>query len=148
MSKSKKYYDPENIIKDFGADAARLYFIHVSEKDIQWSEEGITSSFKFIQKLWNLNSKILEEIKKNHTEDTDENFEKYTNKYLKMITKNLENFSYNKIIANLYEMYSYINDKIKKPYSKKTLVKNYEKILISMIPIIPHFSNECLSVIE
>ena len=109
MSKSKKNtIDPENIIKDFGADAARLFILSDSppEKDIQWSEEGITSSFKFIQKLWNLNSKILEEIKKNHTEDTDENFEKYTNKYLKMITKNLENFSYNKIIANLYEMYS------------------------------------------
>ena len=33
---------------------------------------------------------------------------KYTNKFIKKITKNLENFSYNKIIANLHEMYSFI----------------------------------------
>ena len=74
MSKSKKNtIDPENIISNYGADAARLFILSDSppEKDVQWSEEGITSSFKFIQKLWNLNQKILEEIKKNHEEDED-----------------------------------------------------------------------------
>ena len=67
MSKSKKNtIDPENIISNYGADAARLFILSDSppEKDVQWSEEGIISSFKFIQKLWNLNLKILEEIKK------------------------------------------------------------------------------------
>ena len=69
MSKSKKNtIDPEKIILNYGADAARLFILSDSppEKDVQWSEEGIASSFKFVQKLWNLNSKILEEIKKNH----------------------------------------------------------------------------------
>ena len=36
------------------------------EKDVQWSDEGIVASFKFIQKLWNLNLKILSEIEKKH----------------------------------------------------------------------------------
>ena len=69
MSKSKKNtIDPENIISNYGADAARLFILSDSppEKDVQWSEEGIVSSFKFIQKLWNLNNKILDEIKKNN----------------------------------------------------------------------------------
>ena len=79
MSKSKKNtIDPENIISNYGADAARLFILSDSppEKDVQWSEEGIVSSFKFIQKLWNLNLKILSEIKKNHKEDFDNEFEK------------------------------------------------------------------------
>ena len=62
MSKSKKNtIDPENIIENYGADAARLFILSDSppEKDVQWSEEGIASSFKFVQKLWNLNQKIL-----------------------------------------------------------------------------------------
>ena len=62
MSKSKKNtIDPENIISNYGADSARLFILSDSppEKDVQWSEEGIVSSFKFIQKLWNLNSKIF-----------------------------------------------------------------------------------------
>ena len=57
MSKSKKNtIDPENIIANYGADSARLFILSDSppEKDVQWSE-GIISSFKFIQKLWNLN---------------------------------------------------------------------------------------------
>ena len=147
MSKSKKNtIDPENIISNYGADAARLFILSDSppEKDVQWSEEGITSSFKFIQKLWNLNSKIKDEIDKNHTEDSDAEIIKYTNKFLKQITSNLENFSYNKIIANLHEMYSFLFKQINKKYKKDTLIENYEKILISMQPVIPHFSSECL----
>ena len=61
MSKSKKNtIDPEKIIENYGADAARLFILSDSppEKDVQWSEEGIISSFKFIQKLWNLMKKI------------------------------------------------------------------------------------------
>ena len=69
MSKSKKNtIDPEKIISIYGADAVRLFILSDSppEKDVQWSDEGMNSSYKFIQKLWNLNQKILEEIKKNH----------------------------------------------------------------------------------
>ena len=115
---------------------------------MQWSEEGIASSFKFIQKLWNLNKKILDEIKKNHERDSDLELEKYTNKFLKKVTDNLENFSYNKIVANLHEVYSFLIKQINLNYTKNTLIKNYEKILITMMPIIPHFSSECLNLIN
>ena len=91
------------------------------EKDVQWSEEGIVSAFKFIQKLWNLNLKILEEVKKNHEKDTDNDLTKYTNQFLKKITTNLENFGYNKIIANLYEMYAFVSKQINQKYQKKHL---------------------------
>ena len=151
MSKSKRNtIDPENIISDYGADAARLFILSDSppEKDVQWSEEGILSSFKFIQKLWNLNSKINEEIKKNYKEDSNDAITKYTNKFLKNITTNLENFSYNKIIANLHEMYSFLFKQINQKYKKNTLVENYEKILIAMQPVVPHFSNECLETLK
>ena len=151
MSKSKKNtVDPENIISNYGADAARLFILSDSppEKDVQWSDEGIQSSFKFVQKLWNLNSKILGEIKKNHKKDDDDEIIKYTNKLIKKVTENLENFSYNKIVANLHEMYSFLFKKLDNKYSKKTLIENYQKILILMSPVIPHFTNECLEIIK
>ena len=151
MSKSKKNtIDPENIISNYGADAARLFILSDSppEKDVQWSEEGINSSYKFIQKLWNLNIKIIEESNKDHETDYDDKIVKYTNKLIKKITDNLENFSYNKIIANLHEMYSFLIKQIEKPYKKNTLIDNYKNILIMMIPVIPHFSNECLNLLK
>ena len=151
MSKSKKNtIDPENIILNYGADAARLFILSDSppEKDVQWSEEGIVSSFKFIQKLWNFNSKILKEIQKDHKKDHDQEVEKFTNKLIKKVTENLENFSYNKIVANLHEMHTFFSKQIENTYTKKTLKKNYKDILILMSPVIPHFTNECLEIIQ
>ena len=151
MSKSKKNtIDPENIISNYGADAARLFILSDSppEKDVQWSEEGIISSFKFIQKLWNLNSKFLEEMKKEHQKDDDKEISKFTNRLIKKVTENLENFSYNKIVANLHEMYAFMFKALENNYSKKTLIENYQNILIIMSPVIPHLANECLEILN
>ena len=55
MSKSKKnVIDPEKIIENYGADAVRLFILSDSppEKDIQWSEQGMVASYKFINKFW------------------------------------------------------------------------------------------------
>ena len=148
MSKSKKNtIDPENIIENYGADSARLFILSDSppEKDVQWSDEGIASSFKFIQKLWTLNNKFMEEIKKNHQSDSDEKITKYTNLFIKKVTDNLNSFSYNIIIANLHEMYAFFNKEIHNGYTVNTIKENYNKILITMVPIIPHFASECLA---
>jgi leucyl-tRNA synthetase len=70
MSKSKKnIIDPEKIINDFGADAVRLFILSDSppEKDVQWSDSGITSSYKFLQKLWMLHKKIIYQINSSTT---------------------------------------------------------------------------------
>tara|TARA_Y100000816_G_scaffold178484_1_gene128924 strand:- start:1725 stop:4262 length:2538 start_codon:yes stop_codon:yes gene_type:complete len=150
MSKSKRNtIDPENIINNYGADSVRLFILSDSppEKDVQWSNEGINSSYKFIQKLWNLTSSVQNEIKKNHDNDVDESLTKFTNQFLKKILDNLNSFSYNIIIANLYEMYSFLNKEIKKGYTSKTIKENYNKILIAIMPIIPHFASECMEIL-
>ena len=151
MSKSKRNtIDPEKIIKDYGADSVRLFILSDSppEKDVQWSDEGIAASHKFVQKLWGLNSNILEEIKKNHKKDTDEKLHKITNNFINKVTNNLSKFSYNKIIANFYEIYSDLNEIFNKEYSSKTISENYTKILICMLPVIPHYANECIELLK
>ena len=151
MSKSKKNtVDPENIIKNYGADSARLFILSDSppEKDVQWSEEGISASFKFIQKLWNLNKKIFEEIDKNHSQNTNDELEIFTNKFIKKITDNLNNFSYNIIIANFHEAHSFLVKNIDKGYKQDNIKENYGKILTTMMPVIPHFASECLKMID
>ncbi len=151
MSKSKKnIVDPEKIINIYGADAARLFILSDSppEKDVQWSDEGISSSYKFIQKLWTLNKKILEEVEKNHPRDSSDNFSKFTNKFIKKMTVCLENFSYNILIANLHEMQNFLIKEINNNYTKKTLINNFSKILVTMVPIIPHLANECLQLLQ
>jgi leucyl-tRNA synthetase len=151
MSKSKKNtIDPEKIIKEYGADSVRLFILSDSppEKDVQWSDEGIKSSYKFIQKLWVLNQKITEEIKSNHSSNSNHDIEKITNKFLKEVTQNIENFAYNKIIANFHEIYSSLNKIILNKIGKEKLVENYKKILIAFSPVIPHFSDECMKMLN
>ena len=151
MSKSKKNtIDPENIINNYGADAARLFILSDSppEKDVQWSEEGISASFKFIQKLWNLHTITVGEIQKNYPQDIDNELSKFTNKFIKKISNNLDSFSYNIIIANLHELYSHLIKEIKKGYKPETIKENYTKLLITLMPVIPHYSNECLQTIK
>jgi leucyl-tRNA synthetase len=151
MSKSKKNtIDPERIINEYGADAVRLFILSDSppEKDIQWSDEGIKSSYKFIQKLWVLNQKIMEEIKANHSSNSNHDLEKITNKFLKEVTHNIENFAYNKIIANFHEIYSSLNKVILNKIEKEKLIENYIKILVTVSPVIPHFSNECMKMLN
>jgi len=151
MSKSKKNtIDPENIIKNYGADSVRLFILSDSppEKDVQWSDQGMLASFKFVQKLWTLNSKILDKIKDNNQGDEGSDLTKFTNQIINKITQNLEKFHYNVIIANFYEMYNFLIKEIDKPIKKEILIENYKKILILMNPFIPHFSNECLNTIN
>ena len=155
MSKSKKNtIDPESIIKNYGADSVRLFILSDSppEKDVQWSDQGMMSSFKFLQKLWVLNSKILKKIKinteNNVNNENNEELTKFTNQLIYKITQNLEKFHYNVIIANFYEMYNFFIKEIEKPMKKEILIENYKKILILMSPFIPHFANECLGNIE
>ena len=151
MSKSKKNtIDPENIIKNYGADSVRLFILSDSppEKDVQWSDQGMLASFKFVQKLWALNSKILDKIKDNNQNDEGKNLTKFTNQLINKVTQNLEKFHYNVIVANLYEMYNFLIKETDKPIKKEILIENYKKILILMNPFIPHFSNECLNTIN
>ena len=149
MSKSKKnVIDPAKIIKNYGADAVRLFILSDSppEKDVQWSEQGMVASYKFLQKLWILHNKIKEKIKIENDQNLEnENLEKFTNQMINKITNNLEAFNYNVIIANIYEIYNFINKIIDKEINGKILKQSYKKILILISPVVPHYSTECLS---
>ena len=148
MSKSKKNtIDPEDIIENYGADAVRLFILSDSppEKDVQWSEQGMVASYKFIQKLWGLHKKIKEKLNKKEDETSNsDDLAKFTNQLINKINYNLDKFNYNVIIANMYETYNYLNQKIDMPTNSNVLFENYKKILSIMSPIIPHFTSECL----
>jgi leucyl-tRNA synthetase len=148
MSKSKKNtIDPEKIIENYGADAVRLFIISDSppEKDVQWSDRGIEASYKFIQKLWSLHNKIIDELKIGRTKNQDHNLEKLVSKFVNNVEQNLEKFRYNKIVANSHEFHAAISKIDLEKISANSLKNNYYKVLIAMMPVIPHFTNECIN---
>ena len=146
MSKSKKNtIDPEKIINSYGADSVRLFIISDSppEKDVQWSEQGMNASYKFIQKLWDLHLKVKSKINEKNNSDIDIEITKFTHLLVDKINNNLDKFNYNVIVANMYETYNFLIKKINMPLNGEKLKENYIKILSSFSPIIPHFTSEC-----
>ena len=148
MSKSKKNtIDPETMIKQYGADSVRWFILSDSppEKDIQWSDTGVFSSNKFLQKIWNLNQTILNRVDTKKNDDEKKIFEEKINLYVYKIDNAINNFQFNVAIAQFYEVYRYFNESIKLEISTKVLTDNIIKIMKLMIPFTPHLAHECLS---
>ena len=147
MSKSKKNtIDPETMIKQYGADAVRWFILSDSppEKDIQWSDTGVYSASKFLQKIWNISNSIINTKEKKDNSDHGKDFESKINLYSYKIDKAISHFQLNVAVAQFYEVYRYLNDSINKEISKKILSNGLVKILKLMIPFTPHLANECL----
>ena len=146
MSKSKKNtIDPENIVEKYGADSVRFFILADSppERDVQWSDEGMLSSYKFIQKLWTLSQNIFE-ISKLKSDNDKEEIDIFTNQMIDKVNQALEKFRYNILIAIFHEIYSYFRKLSEQNKNFNNLLKNYKKILIIMSPVIPHLTSECL----
>jgi len=146
MSKSKKNtIDPENIIKKYGADAVRFFILADSppEKDVQWSDEGMLSAYKFVQKFWLLSEEIFE-LNKLESDSMNEEIEIFTNQSLKRIENSINKFRYNVMIAICFEIQSFFKKIINLRKNYKNLYDNFIKIIICLSPIIPHIANECL----
>ena len=147
MSKSRKnIVDPEEMINVYGADSIRWFMLSDSppERDVQWSLEGVSAAFKFIQKLWKLNNEILN--KKDSKSKSEDNtlLQKPVNKTVYNVTKNLDNFQYNVVIANIHEIYNLLYDHvINNKTSNKTLKNEWEKITMLLMPLAPHLAHEC-----
>ena len=148
MSKSKKnVIEPEEVIKNFGADSIRWFILSDSppSRDIQWSQEGILASHKFIQKIWALTNKIEDYKNSNENIEEDKNVYKFINKMIYNITRNIENFQYNVVIANFHEIYNKLDEFLNnKKSSAKALKTSMIKTLICLIPFAPHIAFECL----
>ena len=152
MSKSKKnVIEPEEVMKNFGADSIRWFILSDSppSRDIQWSQEGILASHKFIQKIWTLTNKIEDYKNSNENIEEDKNVYKFINKMIYNITRNIENFQYNVVIANFHEIYNELDGFLNnKKSSTKALKTSMVKTLICLIPFTPHIAFECLKKID
>ena len=72
----------------------------------------------------------------------------FTNQAIDKINLALEKFRYNVIIAVFHEVYAFLNKLAEKNINNSNLKENYKKILIVMMPVIPHITNECLEKID
>ena len=151
MSKSKKNtIDPEVMINQYGADAVRLFILSDSppEKDVQWSNTGVASANKFLQKIWNLNCLISSRKEKEAQKEEEKKFIMGVNSFLNKIDNSIKNFRFNVSIALFYEVYKFLRDYLEKEISNKVLKESAMNLIKQMIPLTPHFAHECLELMN
>ena len=147
MSKSKKNtVDPEKMITQYGADAVRWFILSDSppEKDIQWSDSGVISSNKFLQKIWNLNQLIIKRKETLNDKVLIKEFSSMIDNLVYKIDKSIESFKFNVAIAHFYEAYNLFVKNINSNLSNECFIESIEKIMKLMIPFTPHLAHECL----
>ena len=100
MSKSKyNIVNPDEICDKYGADTLRLYemFLGPIDQAKPWNTAGITGTFSFLNKFWNL-FHINEEFIVSDDEPTDKAF-KILHKTIKKVSEDIENFSFNTSVS-------------------------------------------------
>ena len=151
MSKSKKNtIDPEIMINQYGADSVRWFILSDSppEKDVQWSDIGVESANKFLQKIWNLNYLISKKTEKTIDQELEKKINVETNSLINKINESIENFRFNVSIAHFYQAYRVFKDYLALDINSNVLQSNICKIMKLMIPFTPHLAFECLEMFK
>ena len=138
------------MIRQYGADAVRWFILSDSppEKDIQWSDTGVVSANKFLQKIWNLNYTISTKKNINGDKISEDKFEKRVNTYVSKIDQSINSFRFNVAVALFYEIFSYFKEFLNKQISNKIFKANILKVMKTMMPFTPHLANECLELFD
>ena len=152
MSKSKgNTVDPQELIDNYGADTARLFimFAAPAEQSLEWSDEGIEGSHRFVKKVWRLVFDYVkqETSKKKLPSATDRDIKNLRYKLhatIKKVTDDLERrTSFNTAISAIMELINTLQ-KIENSHKIDSLLKKkiVETILLMLNPFIPHVTKE------
>ena len=133
MSKSRgNVVNPDEVVDEFGADAFRTYemFIGAFDQATPWSQQGLKGCYKFIERVWNLQSILTDE------KGLSSDLEKSVHKAIKKVSEDFERMKFNTAIA---AMMSLVNE-----FTKKGSVTKGEYLtLITLLnPVAPHITEE------
>ncbi len=162
MSKSKgNVVDPDDMIQAYGADTVRLFCLFASppEKDLDWSEQGVEGSFRFLSRMWRLVSENLEALKSADpyrresplTEDLAQ-LRRKTHQTIKKVTEDIrERFHFNTAIAAIMELvnliYQVLDSRPADPMLWPVVREAVEAAIVVSSPMVPHISEELWSIL-
>jgi len=130
MSKSKgNIVDPDSMIKDYGADALRLFILFAAppETELEWDKRGLEGAFKFLNRVWR--------IQENLKDKADDALVKIAHKTIKKVSEDFNEFKFNTAIASLMELTN-------AAYQMGADKEIFSQLVIMLSPIAPHFCEE------
>ncbi|HMN01411.1 MAG TPA: leucine--tRNA ligase [Geobacter anodireducens] len=154
MSKSKgNVVDPDALIERYGADTARLFTLFASppEKDLDWSDQGVEGSFRFLNRVWRLVFEVLpfigSAVKPDPASlgDGARDLRRTVHKTIRKVTDDLdERFHFNTAISAVMELVNAIQSFEPKnaPENAPVLREAVESVVQLLAPFVPHVAEE------
>ena len=151
MSKSKgNVINPKELIKEFGSDSVRMFsmFAAPPNQSLEWSNEGLKGSFKFLNKLWSLVQLFKQqEIVEGDSKESHEDLVVKLNQTIKKVSNDFETReSFNTAISSIMELINFVPEdflKNKINNEKYCLLKQViNSCLLMLNPITPHICHE------
>jgi len=136
MSKSKgNVINPNDMVNRFGADSVRTYMLFAAplEDEVMWNEDNIVGVYRFLEKVWKLNSKIKNQKSKCNGKCKIDNL---LNKTIKKVSDDVENLRYNTVVSAMMIL---VNEMEKQ---EEIIQEDYEKFLKILAPFAPHITEE------
>ena len=151
MSKSKgNIVSPEEMIEKYGADTVRLFILFAAppERDLEWSDQGIEGSFRFLNRVW----RIVEYLKDFYIED-GRNFDnldeaskelRYRIHYtVKKVTEDISTrFNFNTAISSIMELVNFLYQYKDGEINRSVISEVLDKMLVILSPFVPHIAEE------
>lgn len=156
MSKSiGNVVSPDEIIKKYGADTARLFILFAAppEKELDWSDEGVEGSYRFLNRVYRLAIETVERINDEQNNSKAQDDKKNSddkelllmmNAAIKKVTEDAGGrFNFNTAISSIMEL---VNEcyRYKELDHARTdlLVDAVKNVVILLYPFAPHIAEE------
>ncbi|MEE2987852.1 MAG: class I tRNA ligase family protein, partial [Nitrospinota bacterium] len=166
MSKSKgNVVDPDEIIKNYGADTARLFILFAAPpaKDLEWSDQGVEGCSRFLKRVWRIFGDFAEDMKSAPRELPKANaslgkelreLRRMTHITIRRLTDDIQNrIQFNTAIAAIMEQINHLysfRDWWKSrdnpdDLSKSVVLEAIQTLILTLGPFAPHIAEEMWS---
>ena len=152
MSKSLgNVVSPEEIIKKYGADTARLFILFAAppDRELDWSDAGVEGSYRFLNRVY----RLVYEFKKKYPEvpaefkiegPADKSLNYMLNAAIKKVSEDVGGrYSFNTAISTIMEL---VNEMYKYKEGEKVnaglLGKAVKDLILILSPFTPHICEE------
>jgi leucyl-tRNA synthetase len=157
MSKSKRnVIDPNTLLDRYGADTTRLFCLFAAppEKDLEWSEQGVDGSFRFLNRVWRLAADWMDAVHSAAPYDgppevLEEGLKallRKTHLTIRKVTRDIEDrFHFNTAVSAIMELLNdmgLIAPAPGRPHQAEVMRLAFESLTLLLAPIVPHIAEE------
>lgn len=156
MSKSKgNVVSPEEIVGRYGADTARLFILFAAppERDLEWSDQGVEGSFRFLGRLWRIVNHFNQflDSQQNTAYDPamlskdEKELRRVLHTTIKKVSDDIsQRFNFNTAISAVMELVNFMYTfKEKNSVPNPGLIKDVLSGLLRLLaPFVPHITEE------